>query len=173
MRCPSCQATDNQAWLDRFPSPVAKDLSIFIDCNPIFASPGIICCSSCGCYFPSSVFSSGDAVPLAPATLPALLKPDLCPGFEAVLAFPPDLVRVAANELALGNQTSAVCETASQVVVLVLRYRFLDSHIASSWIDGGEPESGRWHAWYCCSSTRQAVACEDSLPDSMADRLPE
>jgi len=163
MHCPTCKITDSDNdRLARYPDRVRTDLSRFVDCAAIFSTPGIFRCANCGGYLRANP-RPGEIKCLDPLRLREVLNPSLCPRFGEVLSFPPDLFRVAANELKLGNETIEVIETDSQMVLLALRYRFLDGHIVSSWIEYQEiPTDERWCARYLCSSAQAAIACGHS-----------
>ena len=112
---------------------------------------------SCGAYFQSRSANETLEV-LERFQLQAALDPSPCSGFEGVLEFAPDVFRIVATELTLGNEADHVCTTENGMVVLVLRYRFLDGHIHSSWVECEKsPEHHHWHAWYRCDVARCAV----------------
>ena len=161
MRCATCKLSDDEmpaaGWVAHFPKQVVADFSRFIDCAPIFSRSGVFRCYNCGTYLCEV---SGATECLEFNDLEQNLLPSLCDGFAAVLAFPPDLLRVATNELRLGNEAASMHRTDAHIDVLVFRYRFFDGHLVSSWVEYQDlPKDKHWGAWYLCPTAQNAIAC--------------
>jgi hypothetical protein len=141
------------------PAAVRKDMFMFIDLSHMLDDRGIdfVCCANCGRYFDRI---SGDIIEKPSDSLsPA----DTCVDrsiWSEILALPPDLLRIVANECSAGNRVcgSVRGTTKHGLLALYMDGYFRDGHIVSSWVEKKSKFfDGRDLSCYICNAMSVAV----------------
>ena len=172
--CPSCNH-EERAGTDGLPAVVTNDMSMFIGLSHMLDGDqvDVVRCVNCGGYFDrcSGVIIKNPGESLFPVKdcVDRALWTDL-------LALPPDLLRVVANECLLGNRVCGSVRGSEERgwLAFYMDGCFRDGHMVSSWIEQmSQFVDGLDLSSYVCDAMSVAVCSQKSQAEqAVADQLP-
>jgi hypothetical protein len=149
-------------------------MSMFIELSHMIDCPGadFVRCVNCGGYFDRF---SGDIID---NPTESLTPADACidrPLWSELLALPPDLLRVVANECGAGNRVCGFVRGITQqgLLALYMDGYFRDGHMVSSWIEQRSKFiDGLDLSSYICDVRSVAVCANESEAQQVASWQP-